>query len=127
MKKYCDNKNIILTAYSPLGSGDRPENRKKADEPKLFLNEEISNIATELNCSKAQIMLAWAVNRNTAVIPKSVNTQRLKENLEAAQIKLSDTQMKTMAHLNINYRFIKGDFWCIQGSAYTLENLWDEG
>lgn len=60
------------------------------------------------------------------VIPKSVNPGRLKENLGAADIELSVDEMQKMNSLDLHYHYIKGDFWCLKGSDYTLENLWDE-
>ena len=127
LKAYCDAEGILLTGYAPLGSADRPANRIVAGEPKLFDNEIIRNIAESKGCSVAQIMLSWAVSRGTCTIPKSVNANRLKENLEAADIELSASEMAQMAAVNMNYRYIKGDFWCLPGSDYTVENLWDEG
>ena len=85
------------------------------------------DIANDKGHTNAQIMLAWAVNRGTSVIPKSVNSQRLKENLMAADIELSPLEMEKLNNLDQHYRYIKGDFWCLEGSGYTLENLWDEG
>ncbi|MES2516762.1 MAG: aldo/keto reductase [Bacteroidota bacterium] len=123
---FAQEKGIFLTGYCPLGSADRPAVRILADEPKLFQNETILEIAKEKGVSPAQIMLAWAVNRGASVIPKSVNPQRLKENLEAADIELSTDEMAKMSSLDLHYRYIKGDFWCLEGSDYTLENLWDE-
>ena len=118
---------IALTGYCPLGSADRPANRITESEPKLFENKTIIDIANDKGTTPAQIMLAWAVNRGTSVIPKSVNPQRLKENLEAADMGLSSSDMQKINHLDQHYRYIKGDFWCLEGSGYTLENLWDEG
>lgn len=118
--------NIAIIGFCPLGSADRPASRVSPNEPKLFENKTILNIAEEKSCSPAQVMLAWAVNRGTSVIPKSVNPNRLKENLEAADIVLSNGQMERMDALDKHYRYIKGDFWCLEGSDYTLENLWDE-
>ncbi|MBA4849602.1 aldo/keto reductase [Emticicia sp. BO119] len=118
--------NIAITGFCPLGSADRPASRVSPNEPKLFENKTILNIAQEKGCSPAQVMLAWAVNRGTSVIPKSVNPTRLKENLEAADIVLSAGQMDRMSQLDKHYRYIKGDFWCLEGSDYTLANLWDE-
>jgi alcohol dehydrogenase (NADP+) len=122
---YTNSKGIILTAYCPLGSSDRPANRIIDGEPKLFDNEILQNIAKEKGCSTAQVMLAWAVCRGTSVIPKSVNPGRLKENLAAADIELNTEQMSQISDLDMNYRYIKGDFWCIEGSDYTLESLWE--
>lgn len=124
LKKYCDENGIIFTAYSPLGSADRPANRIVENEPRLFDNEIINAIAEETNISPAQVMLAWAVNRGTSVIPKSVNAERLKQNLAAADISLSAEQMAKLDLVNKDYRYIKGDFWCLEGSDYTLDSLW---
>jgi alcohol dehydrogenase (NADP+) len=123
---FAQEKGIFLTGYCPLGSADRPAARILESEPKLFQNEIIIEIAREKAVSPAQIMLAWAVNRGASVIPKSVNPQRLKENLEAVDIELTSEEMTKMSGLDLHYRYIKGDFWCLEGSDYTLENLWDE-
>ena len=123
---FANENNIILTGFCPLGSADRPATRISVGEPKLFENETIINIATKKGCSPAQVMLAWAVCRGTSVIPKSVNPQRLADNLAAADIELSTTQMEAMNALDQHYRYIKGDFWCLEGSDYTVANLWDE-
>lgn len=126
MVDYCREHGIVLTGYCPLGSSDRPANRIVDGEPKLFENEVIRDLAQARGCSAAQLMLAWAVNRETSVIPKSVNAGRLQENLAAADIKLTEEEMKAMRKLDLQYRYIKGNFWCLEGSDYTLESLWDE-
>ena len=123
---FTQEKGIFLTGYCPLGSADRPAVRILADEPKLFQQQIILDIAEAKSISPAQVILAWAVNRGTSVIPKSVNPERLKQNLEAADIELSTQEMTEMNSLDLHYRYIKGDFWCLEGSDYTLENLWDE-
>lgn len=124
---FAKSNNIVITGFCPLGSADRPANRITDGEPKLFENKTILDIAKDKGISPAQVMLAWAVNRGTSVIPKSVNTHRLKENLEAANIELSASEMQKINDLDQHYRYIKGDFWCLEGSGYTLDNLWDEG
>lgn len=126
MMDYCREHGIVLTGYCPLGSSDRPANRIVEGEPKLFENEVIRTLAQARGCSAAQLMLAWAVNRGTSVIPKSVNAGRLQENLAAADIELTEQEMKAMHGLDLHYRYIKGNFWCLAGSDYTLESLWDE-
>jgi alcohol dehydrogenase (NADP+) len=126
IKKYADKNHILLTAYAPLGSADRPATRITPGEPNLFHDPVINALSQETGASLAQVMLAWAVNYGVSVIPKSVNEVRLKENLEAADIEFSSEQMDRMASIDLNSRYIKGDFWCLPGSDYTLENLWDE-
>lgn len=126
MLDFCQSKGIYLTGFCPLGSADRPANRIVEGEPKLFENPIIQELAESRGCTPAQIMLAWAVCRGTSVIPKSVHAHRLTENLAAADIELSAQEMETMRGLDLHYRYIKGNFWCLAGSDYTLENLWDE-
>ena len=126
MLDFCKAKNIHLTAYSPLGSMDRIPDFKAADEPNLLENSVIKNIAENNKCMPAQVLIKWAIQRGTSVIPKSTNSERLKQNFEAQKINLSVNDMNKIAGLDKHYRFIKGGFWALEGSAYTLANLWDE-
>ncbi|QHV01788.1 aldo/keto reductase [Synechocystis sp. CACIAM 05] len=123
---FANSQNILLTAYSPLGSGDRPAAFQQAAEPKLLTDPVINGIAAEQGCSAAQVLLAWAIQRGTVTIPKSVNPERLEQNLRAADITLTDSEMAKIALLDRHYRYVSGEFWMMPGSPYTLQNLWDE-
>lgn len=72
---FCKEHGILLTAYSPLGSSDRSASIKKADEPSLLNNSTILDIAENKGVSAAQILIAYSLHRNIAVIPKSVNKE----------------------------------------------------
>ena len=124
--KYCQEKGIHLTAYSPLGSGDRPERLKKEDDPSLSDNPTITEIAEKHGCSWAQVLIAWGINRGISVIPKSVNPERLKQNFEASEITLDADDMARIGELDLHFRFINGSTWAHPDTTYTLENLWDE-
>lgn len=124
--EYCKKENIVVTAYSPLGSRDRAAQMKAENEPDLFNIPEIVNIAETHQCSPAQILIAWAINRDTVVIPKSTNEVRLKQNLEAAAIALTATEMSQIDRLDKHYRYVTGAFFALPDSDYTIANLWDE-
>lgn len=126
MLDYCKGENIFLTAYSPLGSKDRIPAFKGENEPNLFENPVIVEIANKHHATPAQVLINWAINRGISVIPKSVNPGRLKQNFEAENIVLSTEDMDHIAKLDRHYRFINGGFWAMEGSSYTVENLWDE-
>lgn len=126
MYAFCKNENIHLTAYSPLGSKDRHPSLKSADEPSLFENPVIVSIAAKHKATTAQVLIQWAIQRGTAVIPKSTNTLRLKENFDAQVVKLTDSDMEEIGKLDRHYRFLNGENWTTNGSPYTLANLWDE-
>jgi alcohol dehydrogenase (NADP+) len=121
---YCKKNEIVVTGYSPLGSSDRPARLIKESDPTILENEVIKKIAAEKNCSPAQILLSWAVTRGTSAIPKSVNPKRLKENLESAAIELSTADLKSIADLDLNFRYINGETWASPGSPYSLDYLW---
>ena len=124
MLNYCKKHNIYLTAYSPLGSGDRPEAMKAANEPSLLENSTVVNIAQAHGCNAAQVLLKWAIERGTSVIPKSTNPGRLAENLDAANLKLGNQEMAELAKLERGFRYVNGEFWTLEGSPYTLAELW---
>ncbi len=126
MLAFCKNEGINLTAYSPLGSSDRPNDIKKAKEPSLFENPALNNIALAKNCNVAQVLLAWAVNRGTSVIPKSINPMHQQQNFLSTHYNFNELQQLVLDNLDKNYRFIDGSFWTPEGSPYTMENLWDE-
>ena len=121
---YCQQNSIQLTAYSPLGSGDRPQMLKGPNERSLLDNATVADIADTHNGTPAQVLLSWAMARDTAVIPKSVNPARLVENFESTKIVLSMGEMAKLAELETGARFVHGEFWTIDGSPYTLEGLW---
>jgi alcohol dehydrogenase (NADP+) len=124
--EYCRRENILFTAYSPLGSGDRPAFLKKQDEPNLIENLVIKQIAERHRRSPAQILLSWALNRGSLVIPKSINFLHLKQNFEATEIELNEEDMQAIAELELHYRFVDGSFWEMPGSSYRIASLWDE-
>ena len=125
MLGYCKENNLLLTAYAPLGSGDRPRGMKGKDEQSLLDNQVIQKIAKKNDCSPAQILIRWAIKRGTAVIPKSVNPGRLAENFKSLAIKLSNEDMTALSRLESGSRYIRGDFWTMPGSPYTMNNLWE--
>ena len=124
MLSYCNVNNIYLTAYSPLGSLDRPDVMKGANEPSLIENPVVGKIAQAHGCSAAQVLLRWAIERGTSVIPKSTNPGRLAENLEVANLKLDNQEMAELAKLEMGFRYVNGEFWTMAGSPYTLTELW---
>jgi alcohol dehydrogenase (NADP+) len=124
--KFCGDNGILYTAYSPLGSRDRAAGMKGADEPDMFEIPRIKAIAENHGVHPAQILIKWAEGRGSAVIPKSVNADRLKANLASADIPLSDAEMNDINKLDMGYRFLDGKFWEREGGYYTAESLWND-
>jgi alcohol dehydrogenase (NADP+) len=123
---FCHEKGIHVTAYSPLGSKERPMVAEYHEKPVLD-DPIILSIATKHEVTPAQILLQWALSCGTSVIPKSVQRKRLQENLDAAvAFNLDDEDLQKIASIDKHRRYVDGTFWCPEGSPYTLENIWDE-
>jgi len=124
---YCIENGIILTAYSPLGSRDRPSGLKSDSEIAVLDDPVIAKIAKKHQVTPAQVLLQWALASKTSVIPKSVSVNRQKENWEAAaKFVLDEHDLAEIKSLDRHTRYVDGSFWCGGNSPYTIENLWDE-
>lgn len=120
--KYCNENSIQVTAYSPLGSPDRQA--AKGSDPSLLFHAKIEKIAKNHGVDTGQVLIAWALQRGTAVIPKSVTDSRIRSNLQATQLTLSDSEMGELASMDRGHRFIDGTFFATPGSPYTAEGIW---
>lgn len=119
---YCRDHQIVMTAYSPLGSSDRQY--RKDDEPPLLEHPGIQDIAQELDASPAQVLIAWALARDTAVIPKSVTPRYIKENLQAQRLQLEDAHLEAIAEMDKGYRYLDGEFFARGESPYEASEIW---
>ena len=124
--KYCIDHHIHITAYSPLGSPNRPDRLKTPGEAVLMKDPVIQAIADQYGVSIAQVLLSWAIHRGTSVIPKSVSSQRLEQNLKAAELSLAASDIEKIGQLDRHQRCIGGQLWTMEGSPYTMADLWDE-
>jgi alcohol dehydrogenase (NADP+) len=89
---FCKENELLVTAYSPLGSPDsRAE--KHAQDPKLLEDGAVMSIAQKHDATVGQVLIAWSIARGIAVIPKSVNQARIVENFAAAEINLDAADM----------------------------------
>lgn len=124
MIEFGKGNDMLITAYSPLGSSDRPEMMKSDDEPALLDSEVIQKIADKHNATPAQVLIKWAVERDTLVIPKSTNPGRIKENLVSAEVELDSDDREKIRELNIPYRYLDADMFEEGNSKYS--NIFDD-
>ena len=89
--EYCNSKNVIIEAYSPL------VHAKRMDEERLVA------ISEEIGKTPAQILIRWAVQRGVVVLPKSVNEGRIVENFSVFDFEISDSLMKRLDDLDERY------------------------
>lgn len=86
--EYCQQNDILLTAYSPVKFRNLP------------VNKTLRAIAEAHSATPYQIALAWLVAQPRVItIPMSRNPQHIRENFEAAEIELSKEEFKTLNEL----------------------------
>lgn len=122
--EFAKKNNIHLTAYSPLGSGDRIKEMKAEDEPSLLDDPVIKKIAEKHSASPGQILIKWSVQRGTAVIPKSTSRNHIISNFESEKINLDEQDMEEIAKMDRHFRYVNGEFFVTEKNPY--ENIYDE-
>ena len=68
--------------------------------------------ARRLGKSPAQIVLRWAIQRGTAVVPKTSQPERLAENLALFDFELSPDEMQAISALDRGRRFNDPGVFC---------------
>jgi len=92
---YCETEGIILLAFAPLGH---------AMEPRLLDDPLITDIARRTGKSPAQVLLAWGIQRDSAVLTSSVRASRIRENFDITALPENAIQEIT-GRLETRYRF----------------------
>lgn len=109
--RFCQDAGIAVTGFSPLGALSYFSLNMATPEESVIDQPVVRNIATEHGKSAAQVVLRWAVQRGTSIVPKTTSRQRLAENLDIFDFELSEAQMSEISSLNQNRRFNDpGDF-----------------
>jgi alcohol dehydrogenase (NADP+) len=75
--EFCKEKGIVLLAFAPLGHGMRPG---------LLEDPAITAIAAQVGKTPAQVLLAWAVQRGTALLTTPRTAERARENFNISAL-----------------------------------------
>nr|WP_106784898.1 aldo/keto reductase [Lysinibacillus timonensis] len=89
---FCNNHEIALTAWGPLGRGS------------VLEDETIVQLAKRYNKTAAQIILRWHYQNDCLTIPKSVTLSRIEENMNIFDFEITPDDLILIDQLNKNQR-----------------------
>ena len=84
----CEQRRVVIEAYSPLGTGRHLGDRRVAD------------VADRLGRTPAQVLVRWCLQRNLVVLPKSTHRERIEQNAQVFDFTLSDEDMAALDALD---------------------------
>jgi 2,5-diketo-D-gluconate reductase B len=85
---------IIPVAYCPICRGD------------VAKDDVIINLSDKYNKTPAQIALRWIIQQNAVAIPKTANSDRLKENIDIYDFHIDESDMGQIYNLSRNQRLV---------------------
>src|SRR6516162_4860279 len=92
---YCRKNGIVLQAFAPLGH---------SSEPNLLADPVITGIANRVGKTQAQVVLAWAIQRGTALLTTSKTPGRIKENFDVSTLP-EDAMQEINEGITLRMRF----------------------
>ncbi|XP_027631506.1 aldo-keto reductase family 1 member C15 isoform X1 [Tupaia chinensis] len=102
---FCKSKDIVLVAYSALGSQRICGTWLKENSPILLDDPVLGEIARKYNRTPAQVALRYQLQRGIVVLAKSFKKERIKENFQVFDFQLTPEDMKTIDSLNRDFRY----------------------
>lgn len=89
-QRFLQENNVQIESWGPFAEG-------KND---LFSNELLTTIGSKYGKSVAQVVLRWLTQRGVVVIPKTVNKERMAQNFNIFDFKLSSEDMRVITTLD---------------------------
>ena len=102
LRDYHNHHDIVTQAWSPIGGVDSYGMQGRNRD--ILNDETIIEIAGVHNKTPAQVILRWHLQHEIAIIPKSVNLNRIIENSQIFDFELDEIDMVEIDGLNMGLR-----------------------
>ncbi|XP_025833486.1 alcohol dehydrogenase [NADP(+)] [Agrilus planipennis] len=116
---FCKKNNIVMTAYSPLGSPGigkfMSQFGQQVEAPNILGDPVVKRIAKKHNKKESQVLLRHIIQKGIAAIPKSTNPERLKQNIDIFDFELDNEDMKALNALDKGPAARIVDFYAFKG------------
>ncbi|KAL3943832.1 MAG: hypothetical protein SGBAC_002083 [Bacillariaceae sp.] len=113
--RFAHEAGMNVTAFSTFGASSYFELNMATKEDDLMENPVVTKIAAANKKSPAQVLVRWALQRNTFPLTKTSNEGRMKENRDVLDFKLDEVEMKEIDGLNKNCRYNDPGAFCEPG------------
>ncbi|KAK6760475.1 hypothetical protein RB195_021805 [Necator americanus] len=117
LHEICKKHNIALTSYASLGSPGRGQFKRLtdakiewADVPRDLDDPNVKKLAEKYKKTPAQILLRYVMERNIAIIPKSVTPSRIAENFNVFDFALKPSEIEELESTAHHQRLFFFDF-----------------
>ncbi|KAE8036943.1 hypothetical protein FH972_009574 [Carpinus fangiana] len=120
LREFCEKMGIHITAYSPLGGKGTLWGTNWVMECEV-----LKEIAKAKGKTVAQVSLRWVYEQGVSVLVKSFNKERMKENLDIFDWKLSPEDSQKISQIPQRKGFPGIEFIFDEGPYKSLSELWD--
>lgn len=110
--RFCREHDIVVTGFSPLGSGSYVELGMATATDSVLVSPVIGGIAEKHGVSPAQVCLRWGVQRGTTLVPKTSKAHRLYENLASQSFELDEEDLAAIEKLDLGKRYNDPGVFC---------------
>jgi len=93
--EYCKKNGIVLQAFAALGH---------SSEPNLLADPVITSVSNRVGKTPAQVVLAWAIQRGTALLTTTKTPSRIKENFDVSTLP-DDAMREINEGITVQIRF----------------------
>ncbi|KAL5553025.1 hypothetical protein UlMin_040426 [Ulmus minor] len=120
LREFCKEKGILISVYSPLGG------KGTLWGTNLVMDCEcLKQIANDKGKTHAQVCLRWAYEQGVSVLVKSFNKERMKENLDIFDWRLTTEESNKIGQIPQRKGFPGIEFISEDGPYKSLQELWD--
>ncbi|GMY18118.1 non-functional NADPH-dependent codeinone reductase 2 [Fagus crenata] len=120
LREFCEEKRILITAYSPLGGKGTPWGTNRVMECDV-----LKEIADAKGKTIAQVCLRWAYEQGVSFVMKSFNKTRIEENLDIFEWKLSPEELQKINQIPQPRGNPALEFIADNGPYKSVIELWD--
>lgn len=110
--RFCRDEGITVTAFSPLGAPSYVPLGMATAADGVLDHPVVVAAARDVGRTPAQVVLRWAVQRGTGVIPKTSRPERLRENMALFDFELTPGHMRAISALDRGRRFNDPGVFC---------------